>query len=484
MAINKKADSKKSELKHSEKSSRPARTESTAKPQVKAGDDQKRAEIIQKGFHPTAVKFLKDELGIDLSSLPVSTIYDIKAGRVTEPLAVKVTPLAYDRETKTVREMPPIQAVASMRFVFPYDDKFQPVALDKNHRVFVASYPCHDFVQKADPSMQQEMAPSVKPAGETVELPKFTPAQVMALEGVGINENRLYGNAFNALDLDTKRSIQQGEAFDVDGYVKTSFGVLNICGQAKLVQGQDGTVRAKFQSQEPVMQGKDSILDITSVRRIGSLELDIFQRDSSGRVKTDVYDLPILNQAGKDLVTYGTAFEPVDGYLHRMEYDSQTRSFKDVVEKGKYQVSVVNGGLCATKMRKVADLDQDGKPLMTTYNGKQVEKYHYEATDVRINSDGTVRVGNQDLQFKSPQDLENFKRGKGGVVEGATWQSYGEKGGKPKQVKYDAFVVPDNQRNGFAKAFSPSTSQKLIERQQQQIQPKVAPKRQKFSLGF
>ena len=93
-------------------------------------------------------------------------------------------------------------------------------------------------------------------------------------------------------------------------------------------------------------------------------------------------------------------------------------------------------------------------------------------------------MGNQDLQFKSPQDLENFKRGKGGVVEGATWQSYGEKGGKPKQVKYDAFVVPDNQRNGFAKAFSPSTSQKLIERQQQQIQPKVAPKRQKFSMGF
>jgi hypothetical protein len=199
-------------------------------------------------------------------------------------------------------------------------------------------------------------------------------------------------------------------------------------------------------------------------------------------MKTDVYDLPILNQAGKDLVNYGVSFEPVDGYLHKMEYDAREKRFKDVIQKDKYQVSVVNGGLCATKMRKVNDLDQDGKQIKTKFNGKEVDKYHYEATDVRINADGTVKVGNQDLKFKTKQDLENYKRGKGGIVEGATWVSYGEKGAKAKQVKYDAYVVPDNQKNGFAKAFSPSTSQKLAERNQ--VKLTKAPKRkQNFSLG-
>lgn len=481
MAINKKADSKKSEIKEKAKAS--AKAERTDRRQVQSNDEQKRDELISTGFHPTAVKFLKDELGIDLSTLPLSTVYDIKAGRVTEPLAVKVTPLVYDRENKEVRQMSPIQSVSSMRFVFPYDNHFKPVALDKDHRVFVASYPCHDFVQKADPSMEQ--TPSAAPVTEAAsqqELPKFTQAQVMALEGIGINENRLYANAFNALDMDTKRSIQQGEPFEVNGYVKTSFGVLNVSGQGKLVEGKDGSVMAKFQPQEPVAQGKNNILDIASVRRIGSLELDFFERDSNGKVKTDVYDLPILNKAGKDVVTYGVAFEPVDGYLHKMEYDAKEKRFKDVIQKDKYQVSVINGGICATKMRKVNDLDQDGNPVKTTFNGKEVDKYHYEATDVRINADGTVKVGNQDLKFKTPQDLENYKRGKGGVVEGANWQQHGEKG-KTRNVKYDAFIVPDNQKNGFAKAFSPSTSQKLIQRNQEQV--KQAPKKkQNFSMGF
>ncbi len=480
MAINKKADSKKSEM--TEKAKKNAKAAEPKKAFANGSDEQKRAELIEKGFHPTAVAFLKKELGIDLNSLPLNTVYDIKAGRVTEPLTVRVTPLVYDRSTKTAKEMPPIQSVSSMRFVFPYDKNFNPVALDKEHKVFVASYPCHEYIQKAEPSLNVTAEENAPAAAVQKELPKFTQEQIMALEGIGINENRLYGSAFNALDVETKRDILDGNVFSVDGYVRTSFGVLNVSGVGKLVEGPDGTARAKFQAQEPVTLDKDSILDIASVRKMGNLELDFFERDANGKMKTDVYDLPILNQAGKDLVNYGVSFEPVDGYLHKMEYDAKERKFKDVVQKDKYQVSVVNGGLCATKMRKVNDLDQDGNQIKTKFNGKEVDKYHYEATDVRLNADGTVKVGNQDLKFKTKQDLENYKRGKGGVVEGAKWLSYSEKGGKPKEVKYDAFIVPDNQKNGFAKAFSPSTSQKLIEKNQTKIMK--APKRkQNFSLG-
>ena len=478
MAINKKADSKKSEM--TEKAKKNAKAAEPKKAFAKGSEEQKRAELIEKGFHPTAVAFLKKELGIDLNSLPLNTVYDIKAGRVTEPLTVRVTPIVYDRSTKTAKEMPPIQSVSSMRFVFPYDNDFNPVALDKNHKVYVASFPCHDFIQKAEPSLETQQGAAEAPAKK--ELPKFTAEQIMALEGIGINENRLYATSFNALDVETKRDILEGNVFNVDGYVRTSFGVLNVCGVGKLVEGPDGTARAKFQAQEPVKMEKDCILDIDSVRKMGNLELDFFERDANGKMKTDVYDLPILNQAGKDLVNYGVSFEPVDGYLHKMEYDAREKRFKDVIQKDKYQVSVVNGGLCATKMRKVNDLDQDGNQIKTKFNGKEVDKYHYEATDVRINADGTVKVGNQDLKFKTKQDLENYKRGKGGIVEGATWVSYGEKGTKAKQVKYDAYVVPDNQKNGFAKAFSPSTSQKLAERNQ--VKLTKAPKRkQNFSLG-
>lgn len=489
MAINKKADSKQSKMKENTEKRTSSKAKSTAKgTSAKAGkgktaetEAQKRDELIAKGFHPSAVKFLKDELGIDLSSLPLNTVHDIKAGRVTEPLNVRVTPLVYDKQAKEVRQMPPIQAVASMRFVFPYDNDYKPVALDKEHKVFVASYPCHEYLQKADPSVTEAAVAAEAVSEEQKELPRFTAAQVMALEGVGINENRLYANSFNAIDVDTKRDILAGEVFDVNGYVRTSFGVLNVTGQAKLVESKNGEVKAKFQSLEPSVPGKNGILDIASVRRMGNLELDFFERDQNGKVKTDVYDLPILNQAGKDLVTYGVSFEPVEGYLHKMEYDSKDNRFKDVITRDKYQVSVVNGGLCATKMRKVNDLDQDGNQIKTKFNGKEVDKYHYEATDIRVNADGTVKVNGQDLKFKSPEDLDNYRRGKGGVVEGAKWLSYPEKGGKPKEITYDAFIVPDNQKNGFAKAFSPSTSQKLIERK---APKKTARKKQNFSMGF
>ena len=106
MAINKKADSKQSKM--TEKASAKVQTgeskskgRSQAKP-AKMSDAERRDELVSTGFHPTAVKFLKDELGIDLGALPLNTVYDIKSGRVTEPLDVKVSPLVYDKEKKEV----------------------------------------------------------------------------------------------------------------------------------------------------------------------------------------------------------------------------------------------------------------------------------------------------------------------------------------------------------------------------------------------
>lgn len=483
MAINRNGDSQKSQMKEKSSKNAPATSKRTyaGKPAAPSKDAEKKEELISKGFHPTAVKFLKDELGIDLASLPLSTVYDIKAGRVTEPLDVKVTPLVYDREKKELSSMPPILCTASLRFIFPYDKNFEPVALDKNHKVFVASYPCYEYAQKADPSELSSGPAVIDNTEKQKELPQFSAGQVMALEGIGINENRLYSSSFNSIDVETKRSILDGDVFDVCGYVKTSFGVLNVCGQGKLVQGANGTCRAQFKSNEPSVQGKNSILDIMAVRRIGNLEFDFFERDRNGKVRTDVYDFPILNQAGKDLVNYGVSFEPVDGYLHKNVFDRSQNRYVDEVEKERYQVSVVNGGLCATKMQKVYDLDKEGNRIKTTYNGKEVDKYHYEVADARINSDGTVRVGQENLKFKSEQDMLNYRKGLGGTVEDAKWLEYSAKGGKPKEIRFDAFIVPDNQKNGFAKVFSPATSKKLQERN---APKQKTGKKQNFSVGF
>lgn len=448
----------------------------------KGDDNQKRDELIRTGFHPTVVEFLKNEMGLDLSKMPLSTIYDIKYGRVTEPLEIKVKPLVYDREKGERVEAAPLKSISSLSFVFPYDNNYNPIALDDKHRVFVASYPCHDFIRKAE---EAGATANVEAKEENKALPKFSNEQVMALEAIGINGDRLFSTNYNSLDVDTKLAIAAGEEFAFDGYVRTSFGGVNIAGIGKLSEMQDGTVRARFQSNEPVTQGKNDILDILSVRRIGSLELDIFERDSKGKMKTNEFDQPILNQAGKDLVNYGVAFEPVTGYTHKTEFDSKKGTYVNTIKSEKYQVTVINGGLCATAMKKVNDIDKDGNNVKTTFNGKEVDKYHYEVANARVNENGTVTINKKEVSFKTDNDLKNFKAGKVAVVSGAEWISYGEDK-KGKKIAYDAVVYPDNQRNGFAKAFSPSTSERIISERQVKAQKKVTKpaKKQNFSLGF
>jgi hypothetical protein len=439
-------------------------------------EEKKRAKLIVDGFHPTAVAFLKDNFGIDLydPKFPLASIYDIKEGRVTAPLEMICKPEVYDRVNKKIVTYPGIRVVASMRFVFPYDNHFKPVALDADNHVAVYSYPCHEFVKKAEPSYSEK---SVVPVEHSVDekMPVFSVSQVMALESVGIKQDRLFSKSFNALPLDVKRDILAGKAFDVDGSIRTAVGNINIAGTARMVTVSDKEVRTKFEPRYAVTQKNDDILDLMAVRRNGSVEFDFFERDQNGHVRTDVYDKPIVNKAGRDLVLYGVSMEPVYGYSHKNEFKNNLPF--DNVEKERYQVSVVNGGLCATKMKKVMEYDKDGKQLLTKVDGKDQPKYHYEVADLRINKDNTVRVGKDDLKFVSEKDLDNYRRGLGGTVVGAKWHNFASK----EVVSYDAFVVPDNQRNGFAKAFSPATSEKIRESRTAKM---ASVKKQNFSLGF
>lgn len=456
-------------------------------------DDEKRRKVLEERFHPKSIEFLKRNFDIDLSSkqVPLAVLYDIADGRVTsEPIEAIVCPVVYDRHDKTNVEARPVRVVASFKFGFPFERKGNSKVLlepSEERPVFVASYPCYDFLEKADPSEMQE-TPAVAeqaPAQEKPAMPVFSPEQIMALEGLGITEDRLYVSSFNAVSLEDKLAMAEGRSFPVNGTVRAideETGVkfaVNLNGTAKMVQGKDGRILTQFEPQYPVKQRQNQVVDLLTVRKVGSLELDFFERDNKGHAKKDIYGNLVINQAGKDLVKYGVAFKPVDGFIHKRVYDKSARTFSDKIESGKYQVTLVNGGICATAMKKVFDLDKDGNQIMTvSRTGENVPKYHYECKDAIVSSDDTVRVNGQELEPLTPADLIAYKRGQGGAFKGYEYTD--TKTGQ--KVIYDVFAYPDNQRSGYAKGFSPAVSEALIKRQHETKE--TASKKQNFSLGI
>lgn len=442
---------------------------------------QKRTKLLKERFCPEGIAWLKENLGVDVASrrVPLQALYDIAGGYVTsDALEAVVRPVVYDKEKKENVQMPPIKVVGSFRIVMPFDRKtFSPVPPSAENPVFVASYPCFDYLQKADAPEGVSKKAVVGKSEE--EMPKFTPQMVMALEGVGIREDRLYSNSFNALSLDEKKAIVAGEAFECTGTVRIADGFtdrisINVNGLARLDFGQDGTAAARFEPQYPVQQRAGQLLDFDRIARIGNLEIDVYERDSRGYRKTDVYDRPIVSKAAKDLVRYGRAFGLLDGYVHTKEYKGG--KFEETVSKDKYEVSVVNGGLCVSKAVRVKDLDQEGNVLTTVIGGKEVEKFHYESALAKVAADGTVRVGNQDLKPATAADLEGYKRGVGGRFVG--FESKDFKTGK--KVVYDAYVIPDNRRGGYGRAFSQKVSEELISRREE----KKAVRKQNYSMGL
>ena len=449
----------------------------------KLTDAQKKEKALEK-FHPDNLDYLKKVFGLDLKSGAVkhSVVEDIAAGRITEPVELRLKPLAYDKDKKELVEMPPIKAVASVRIVLPYEkDTYKQIPVDSDHKMAFNAFPCYQMLVKSNARNFSEEVVDNTP---TPELVQFTKEQVKALEGLGIREDRLYNGSYNALTLAEKESIFKGEVFDVTGTVRVSDGMdsaifVDINGKAKMRTTSKGEVYTSFEPQYNVERGKANVIDLLKIRRLGAVELDFFERTPEGKVKRDVYNSPIINNAGRQLIEYGVSFTPVDGFVHQRHYDENAKKFVETIDKKKYQVSVINGGLCITSMIKVNDLDQDGNKIMTNINGKEVEKYHYEVKDVRMKDD-KVFVNGELLEPASPNDLENYKRGVGGVFKGAKWTEYDEQG-KSTVITYDAYAVPNNQKNGFARIFSPDTTSKLVE---ELAEKKKTVKRQNFSMGL
>lgn len=446
------------------KSSVQSQAESPRRTTRRSQAELKEAEYHQRAlsqFHPDAVDFFKEKLGIDLSREKTSFLYDLITGKVTEPVDMVVTPLVYDRDSKKNVEAQPLKLVASIKASFPMNNG-KMIAPDDDHRIIIQTVPVRPMLDKTDGHDVSE----AKAEESTRELPSFSESQLMALEGVGISRERMFGG-FNHLSPAEKFDIADGLPFFVDGTVKTDFGYLNVTGEAKLEMSKDGEASVLFQPVYPEGRDASKVLDILSARVIGNLELDIYRRDGRNKIITNVSGMPILNEAGVNLVSYGTSMAPVDGYLHSREYDSKERKFVDKVSKAQYAVSVVNGSLYAVKMKE-QDLElSDGRTETVL-----------ALPSVRIKEGKALLDGKGEaLEFASERDRMDYIAGKGGVVKGATFHDFKTK----KDITYDAFVVPDIARGGYGKQFSPSVSKELIAKRDSR---KKVTRRQNFGIGF
>ena len=449
-----------------------SRKESLSTAETKAELERLQALKDVKGEH---IDFLRDNLGVDLRSqkTPLDVVYDILKGRLTRtPVDIVVTPLAYDSEKKDKVEMPPVKAVASLRVQFTKDKK------TGEDKVYVETVPCRPYLEKVEDEKELTKRPAREDDGR--KAPSFSEEGLKALESIGIRRDRVYGG-FDRIDHDTKIAIADGEPFFVDGTIQTSFGSVNVIGEGQLVHNENGTVEAKFQPVYPEERNEKKVIDLLEARVRGSLELDFYERDPKGKIVTNAAGVPVINRAGRNIVEYGAALEPVIGFVHKRVYDQKEKKYVDKVERGYFEVTAQNGNLYPTKMAIYADRKPDGTQV-SVKDRKGVEHIvSHPEPHHRLTNDGKVFVDglSTPLEFKSERDRNDFIRGKGGVVIGAVIGT-----GKDKKV-YEGFAFPDNRRGGFATVFSPETSKKLIDRRMKEDKRLAASsKKQNYGMGM
>lgn len=418
---------------------------------------ESREEILDKYFCPENIKFLKDTFGVDLNSprVPVKVLHQLRHGRVTDPIDLYLKPLAYDAENKRSVQMPAIKSRASLKVdfypVMDKDSKKQLPVTPENFPI-ISVYPCYDYAVRGDVSEQQEA--SQETGSSRRPLPVFTEDQKQALEGIGINRDRLYKDSYNAFSLAAKQAMAAGEEFYFSGRVKVYSEMadrnfyVNVNGYGTLGKGEDGRAVATFEAQEEVEKTQEMLPDLASIRRVEDVTFDFLRKDKFGIV-TDASGRPELSDSGRELCMFGRCLGPVEAEIHK----------GDKTEKAEYLVSMVNGGLCFMK-------------------------FNEESLKNQI-KDGTVSINKQKLEPASPEDLDNYAKGIGGMFKG--YKEVVKDGDRSKEVIRDAYLIPDSQNKGFAVALSAdmtSAVKKYREEQSAKIEKKAGRARRKVGYSF
>ena len=439
----------------------PGRSQSAgrSRSQSEFRQDDQRQKVLN-GFHPSVIDWFKKNLSVDLASpsFKLSDLYRLQRNELTDPITIVVTPLAYDATKKENVEMPRISANVSLRVNLPMEGG-KPVAVDDDHRIFLQTVPCRPLVELAAPG---EAVTEKGPADNRET--KFSDAQILALEGIGISRERLYGG-FNHLSRQEKLDILDGEIFPVEGNVKTDFGFVNVIGEARM-RGTGDDVTVAFEPSFPEKRENGLVIDLERARIIGSLELDFFKRTPDNKVMLDGNKAPILNSAGENILEFGASLEPVKGYLHKRERVDGV--WKDSPSVAWYNVKVVNGSLYAQKMLEKEVKQEDG-----------TSKTVLEVPAARI-KDGAVYVSGETkpLAFASEADQRSFLEGRGGVVKDASFKDFKTN----KTSVYNAFVYA--KENGMAEKFSPAATERILGRKAEQNRKTTNRRKVRFGRGL
>lgn len=413
-------------------------------------------------LHPSAVEYVKRNLGIDLKSpqTSLSVIHDLAQGRYTEPVAVTVTPRGYDRVARKTVSLPPVTALVSLRIDFPREGG-KPVAIDKKHPAYLSSVSVRPEVLKG---AAPQVSRTEEPGSDSSKL-TFTDAQILALEGAGIEPDRLFGSN-GSLSAADKESLLAGAPVEIEGSVRLEGGErVNIHGEVEL-DGEKAVFRSsvmrRLQDKSLVpalasvpedefegLKRSDFQIDIAEARRQGSVDFDLYEKGPDGKTLSTA-EGPVLNPAGRDLLTFGSSMGPVRGFIHFRNYDKASGKWAEGVETAWYHLTVINGNIAATRMRRDAVMGKDGEK---TYSAPHVNP--------RLDSEGRVYVsgGREPLSFASDEEFDRYRAGKPAKVKDARHHDF--KLGK--DITYDAYVVFDGASGGFAKQFSPSSSKKIEE---------------------
>lgn len=111
-------------------------------------------------------------------------------------------------------------------------------------------------------------------------------------------------------------------------------------------------------------------------------------------------------------------------------------------------------------------------------------KFNEESLRNQI-KDGTVSINKQKLEPASPEDLESYAKGMGGMFKG--YKEVVKDGDKSKEVTRDVFLIPDSQNKGFAVALSAdmtSAVMKYREGQSAKLEKKAGRARRKVGYSF
>lgn len=459
-----------------------------------------RERLLGKVFHPSAITFLKEKLGLDVFDLKISrdAVEDLSKGFVAGPFRLRVTPFVYDCVGKSMVSSEPLEFNASLRVAFPFSltekrkDRV-PQPIDVN------VLPVYTFpVQRGlDPGVEQEeLSSDVAQKSENPEVsagPRFSEEEFRILQGLGVERETLFPSAGVArVCLEDRESMKSGDYFYVNGVISTDFGKshkLNVSGWARY-SIENGEVRKEFRAVPLPKKGEDLCPDFMTVRCRGNVEYDLVDKDGT------------LTQAGANLYRYGRSLGPVKGVSRMQEWDKESKSFRVVNKEGRYLLSMVNGGLCAERLERVDELNADGSPRMIKgRDGKAFQGYHYRVANVPeftgdgirqyyIDKDGKRR--SKEVKFASPEDAELYLRGEGGVLRDALYWNAESR----RLEKADLLAVPDSLRSGFPMVFGVAESEAILSERRELEQRKkhvesvrnddfVPPRRKRnYSLGF